>query len=349
MDIDAAYKLLGLSDDASEEEVKKAYREASKESHPDTATGSDDGQKAINEARKTILSYLDIREAVVPASPQSLSRYIDHAIARYAGPTSREEADRVQRIAVRPIQRVKRLAWGCGALTGMMVLLEKLAPTLLGLDENASQTFTGTLTTVAAVFGLMGLALQLVVAWHKNHTEAAIDRLSDRRTCAQMLAQSLDFRDVASFQERDMHRAGVNTTVHTPFPFSLSCDLQTVLLRKAIEHQLVSIERPDEMTPSYAERYQLTFDPSLFQSPPPKPSTLTRPPTKRERWTGIGYAVALLASALGLAGYLHFSVHTHWALLPLILGVLLFFGGVAAAFEERTEQTPEASTERMDI
>lgn len=101
MDIEEAYSLLQLNDDASEEDVTQAYRKMSKQSHPDTDTGNDDRQKKINEARKTVLAYIDIRHAVVPVSPQSLSRYIDHAIGRYAGPTSREVADRAQRKAVR--------------------------------------------------------------------------------------------------------------------------------------------------------------------------------------------------------------------------------------------------------
>lgn len=350
MEIEEAYKLLQLSDDASEEDVAQAYRKASKQSHPDTATGSDDGQKRINEARKTVLAYLDIRDAVVPVSPQALSRYIDHAIGRYAGPTSREEADRVQRRAVRPIQQVKWLAWGLGGLTGLIAATEKLAPAFLGLDKNASEAFKGALTPVAAVFGLIGLVLQLVVSWHKNYTEAAVDRLSDRRTCAEMLAQSLDFQETATFQARDMRRGGANIAF---LAFFTASDLRPVLLRKAIEHQLVAVERPDEMTPGYTERYQLRFNPSVFQTPPPKPPAPTKPPTRAERLRGLWHAVAVvLAPTLGLASFLHFSVHTRWALLPLMLplifGILAFFGNVAAAFDERPLETPGASTESTD-
>ena len=348
MDIEEAYKLLQLSDDASKEDVAQSYRNASKQSHPDTATGSDDGQKKINEARKTVLAYLDIRDAVVPVSPQSLSRYIDHAIARYAGPTSREEADRVQRNAVWPIQRVKWLAWGFGGLTGLMAATEKLAPAFLGLGKNASESFTGALTPVAAVFGLMGLVFQLVVSWHKNHTETAVDRLSDRRTCAEMLAQSLGFQKTTTFQKGDMRRGGVNIAFPIPLTSLLNCDLRPVLLRKAIEHQLVAVERQDEMAPGYIERYQLRFEPALFQPPPPNPPAPTRPPTKAERLRGYGFALAVLALTLGLASYLHFNVHTRWALLPLIIGILAFIGGVAAAFDERPLETSEATTESTD-
>ena len=170
MDIEEAYKLLQLNGDASEEDVAQAYRKASKQFHPDTEIGTDDKQKKINEARKTALAYLDIRHAVVPVSPQSLSRYIDHAVGRYAGPTSREEAERVQRNAVRPIQYAKWLSWGFSGLIGLMAATEKLAPALLRLDKNASEAFTGALTPVAAAFGLIGLVLQLVVSWQKNHT-----------------------------------------------------------------------------------------------------------------------------------------------------------------------------------
>lgn len=344
MDIEEAYKLLQLNGDASEEDVAQSYRKASKQFHPDTATGTDDKQKKINEARKTVLAYLDIRHAVVPVSPQSLSRYIDHAVGRYAGPTSREEAERVQRNAVRPIQYAKWLSWGFSGLIGLMATTEKLAPALLQLDKNASEAFTGALTPVAAAFGLMGLVLQLVVSWQKNHTEATVDRLSDRRTCAEMLAQRLDFQEISTFQEGDMRHGGSN--IAFPMPFTL--DLRPVLLRKAIEHQLVAVERPDEMTPGYTERYQLKFDLSVFQPPPPKPPVPTRPSTRAERLRGLGLAAAVLAPTLGLASYLHFSVQTRWALLPLIIGILCFIGFVIEAFEERALESLEGSTESTD-
>lgn len=345
MDIEEAYKLLELNDDASEADVTKAYHKASKQFHPDTATGTHDQQKKINEARKIVLAYLDIRHAVVPVSPQSLSRYIEHAVGRYAGPTSREEAERLQRNALRPIQYAKWLAWGFSGLTGLMATIEKLAPALLRLDKNASEAFTGALTPVAAASGLMGLVLQLVVSWQKNHTEAAVDRLSDRRTCAEMLAQCLNFQEITTFQEGDMRRRGTNkgfTMLLTPL---LNLDFSSVLLRKAIEHQLVAVERPDEMTPGYTEHYKLKFDPSVFKPPPPKPPVPTRPSTRTERLRGLGCAAAVLAPTLGLASYLHFSVHTRWALLTLIIGTLVFIGSVIETFAERPLETLEGSKE----
>ena len=348
MEIKEAYKLLKLSDDASKEDVAEAYRKASKQSHPDIATGNNDEQKKINEARKMVLAYHDIRDSVVPVGPQALSRYIEQAVGRYAGPTSREKADRVRRRTVRPIQQAKWVAWGLGGLTGLMAVAEKLAPTFLGLDKNASESFKGTLAPVAAGFGLMGLVLQLVVSWHKNHTEATLDMLSDRRTCAEVLAQSLDFKDTTIFQEVDMRRGSPNIVFPAPFTTLLNFDVRPILLCKAIEHQLVAIVRPDEMTPGYTEFYELRFDPSLFRPPPPNPPTPTRPPTIAECLKGLGCAVTALIPTLGLASYLHFRIHTRWALLPLIFGTMIFLGAVIVAVDKRPIETPLSTKENTD-
>jgi curved DNA-binding protein CbpA len=57
------YEVLGVSPDATDEDIKKAYRKRAQETHPDTETGSSDEFTELNEAytilldRKSRLTY----------------------------------------------------------------------------------------------------------------------------------------------------------------------------------------------------------------------------------------------------------------------------------------------------
>lgn len=48
------YEILGISKDASQDEIKKAYRKKSKELHPDTSTGDEEKFKQVREAYDTL-------------------------------------------------------------------------------------------------------------------------------------------------------------------------------------------------------------------------------------------------------------------------------------------------------
>jgi molecular chaperone DnaJ len=48
------YKILGVSETASEEEIKKAYRKLARQYHPDRQTGNEAKFKEINEAYQTL-------------------------------------------------------------------------------------------------------------------------------------------------------------------------------------------------------------------------------------------------------------------------------------------------------
>ena len=48
------YKILGVNSDASESEIKKAYRKLSLQYHPDKQTGDAEKFKNINEAYQTL-------------------------------------------------------------------------------------------------------------------------------------------------------------------------------------------------------------------------------------------------------------------------------------------------------
>ncbi|MDP2855870.1 MAG: DnaJ domain-containing protein, partial [bacterium] len=54
MDNKDYYKILGVNKNASEEEIKKAYRKMAHQYHPDKAGGSGDKFKEVNEAYQVL-------------------------------------------------------------------------------------------------------------------------------------------------------------------------------------------------------------------------------------------------------------------------------------------------------
>jgi molecular chaperone DnaJ len=48
------YKILGISENASQDEIKRAYKKLAKEHHPDLNGGDDSQFKKINEANNTL-------------------------------------------------------------------------------------------------------------------------------------------------------------------------------------------------------------------------------------------------------------------------------------------------------
>ena len=59
------YKVLGLAPDASDEEVKKAYRELAKKYHPDLHPGDEEAAKRMNEINT---AYDQIKSGNIPSA-----------------------------------------------------------------------------------------------------------------------------------------------------------------------------------------------------------------------------------------------------------------------------------------
>lgn len=274
MEIETAFKLLGLPTSASPEEIKKAYRQLSRETHPDTVAGTEEGQVSLNAAYERALAYSRISDAVVPIGRDALVREIRHIVG--GGANAREKARARLRRRHRPIQWLKWLAWIAGGVASALAFAgESLG--FLPWPEQDSAALERALALYSAVFGLTGLALHGLVSWNTRRLEAYVDSLASRRQCAAELAEALAYEDKSIVSEEDVRPGSARATQHSsanelPVPLSNyllgAADFGPVLVAKAVEHGLLRPLDQQELTPDSMEKYQVSYRPSLFRPPP---------------------------------------------------------------------------------
>ena len=108
MEIEEAYKILGLSNEANEDEVNSAYKELIKKHHPDK-TGESEFSYSLNEARDTIVSYLASKNS------RAVALIVTTALSKYREADKREaeiknELDQIiNELSKRPKSRIERL------------------------------------------------------------------------------------------------------------------------------------------------------------------------------------------------------------------------------------------------
>lgn len=335
MEIERAFQILGLRVGSSEDEIRGAYRERSKSTHPDAVGGDTEKQKELNEAYQRAKAYSKIEDAVVPFSSKALAKNLRVAIAPYISNVAAEKARTIHRQRTRSIQKLKWISWAFGLVTAAMVLFAENASRLPGIPSDQIEELTKLWAPVSLSFGLIGLLLQFIVTWNERRIEDFLDLISEKRECAKQLAERLGYEDLTSFKWQDLRSDWPESpTPLPPVPWVSSLgDLTPVLIAKAVEHGLVVPEEVPELTPYWDPIYSLQFNPALFKPAPPAPATPPKPRTAAEIRSEIGCFSGALVVMCGAA----FGVALVWKSLWAVVPALFALGAASIVVESFRE------------
>ncbi len=327
MDIEDAFKHLELSIDASEEEVRSAFRQLSKRAHPDVQESIPEEQTLLNEARDTALAYIKIRNAVVPISPSNLTQQIRTAVATYNAEPASELARSQFKQRTLSLNLLKWVSWAVGAFAALITLTKGNLVVLNLPSVGAEEEMRRMLGMLAFMFGFAGIVIQFFLKYSEHRMEAFLNRIASKVECARRLARELDFEDVETVTEK--HFSGDSESILPVFPM-IFFETTPIILQRAVEHDLLRPIEAEAVTPDFRQTYSVNFKPSAFWTPPPPPP---KPRTLHEIRNGLLVAIGLLGS-LGLItlGLVYFGFKW-WGLIPGSIAIIWALG-TAVEFSE---------------
>ena len=148
----SAYKLFGLSPGASEEEIRKRYRELVKKFHPDVNKDANAEKKfieiqdAYEELMREPEAQLDIDHPAEPTFQEEYTAYREHARQQFQA-RKKKEAEELEKLYVRLQTGPIHLLHRCIALGSLIVLLS-LCLDLILPNQRVSAVITSYSTDV---------------------------------------------------------------------------------------------------------------------------------------------------------------------------------------------------------
>lgn len=322
LSIEKAFTLLGLSEDATEEELRRTYRKKSGEHHPDKPDGDNAAQSKINEAYTIALEYLSNKRGIIPLTVEKSLMHVDHALSQQkAFLRAKETTERLRKSKTYNLNRLKYLMWFIGATTGVVALFGKtLLPMLVPEGKDYFDTVRLLFANLTFVLGILGFFLQWGVTSIQNRIDSYAEEISDKKTCASRLSEVLKYTDHPVIDEtKIIHsnpQGGPSNAISLPFPIPTlhGSDLYSILLQKSLEYGLLEEIEQKELRPNTIARYKVTFSPMLFK-PQDIPKQDPKPMTVREaRSMLLAVVVLLLLFGSGTA-WLGIVKKSLWALL----------------------------------
>lgn len=179
MNIERALSILGLSATDGLEQASKAFRDLSKDLHPDSPDGSHDDQVELSEAYEAVKAHLSGR-ALVPLDVKRAVTVFERTISRQSGAqlATRYSVELTRRRTA-SVQRVKYLAFLLASVAGLLGFLDILSDLPVSLKSS--------LKTMTIVFGSAGGLLQFLVQRQAHLLDALNARLDDDRECIRLL------------------------------------------------------------------------------------------------------------------------------------------------------------------
>ena len=271
--IEKAFSILGVSTDATEEEVKKAFRKKCKVHHPDKPGGDNFAQSEINDAYAIAIEFLSSNKGIIPLEVEKSLLLVNHALAQQqAMLRANENAGRLRRNKTANLNRLKYVMWLLGAAAAMMALFGKTLFPIFAPEGSEHYQITKLLfTQLTFVLGALGLFIQWRVTSIQNRIDTYIAELADRKTCASYLSEVLEYKDFQIVNETKIHYSDRYSGNSNPMPILFqfialpTSELSQILLQKSIEHGLLEEIEQEELKPESITRYSVVFKPSLFK------------------------------------------------------------------------------------
>jgi len=360
MTVERAFEILGLSSDADDGALRKAYHKLSFVNHPDMPSGDPRRQAELNEAYEIASAAVTGRNALVSARLGRSIQNFEKAIeSQHAGQRANEEAQRLVRGSVRQLQSWKNAILMGGLASAALAAFGKdLVPWLLSNKDPAQQAaLQPVLIAIVGVCGLMAAFLQLSVKRIEDRVEAFVQEVSDPRKCAAELARVLDYEDVNVVDEDRIISASIKVplvfalrevTLQRSLPSAARDEWFRVLVLKAIEHGLLVPIKPERVTPAMVVQYNVAFEPSRFRLPPPPPPIPRLPKDARsDAILFAGMFLVFVSATLALA----LLKHTLWSILPGFFsfgGLMGFIASVAEMREARNRLVDDTNSREAD-
>ena len=328
--IDKAFSLLGLSTDATEEELKQAYRTKSCKHHPDKLGGDNDAQSKINEAHTIALEYLRNKRGITLFNAEKSLVHVGQRIAQQqAFLRAKEVAENLKKNKTNIFNRLKYLMWLLCAFAGIAALFgETLFPIFISEESEHFKIARSYFASLTFALGISGFILQWIVTLIENQIDAYMAELSDKKACASYLSKALDYIDHPIVDETNIMHSnclfGRFILLNSILP---NLELSSILLQKSLEHGLLEEIEQEVLKPNTVIQYSIAFKPSLFK-PQDIPKQESKPMTSSEAKSMFSFAIFLL---------LLFGSGTIWLVfkksLWSILTGFLFLGLVGMAME----------------
>ncbi len=194
-----SFEMLGISADATENEVKSAFRRLSNQLHPDKENGDNDKQVELNKAYEIAKQAVESGTSLILIETAlALENSNQALILQQEYQKTNLLVGQIKRNGTSGIRSLRDFALVIGLISGAMALA-KTNLLSISLDQNIKDS----LGVVAFVFGFFALFLQFLFTSAKNRIDDYLEYISDKNNCAQELARHLEYNDMEQFSENE--------------------------------------------------------------------------------------------------------------------------------------------------
>ena len=264
-EVSVAFEKLNLPLIASEQEVKKAFKELSRVHHPDKEGGSTAKQTEINKAYEIALKVASTGTGLILSETENsllaINKSLNIQIAQ--GKIDQFNKD-YEKKSIKPFLKQRNVVYGLVILSTVIALFGKnILPLFSSIDKGTMSMVQAYFGGASFLLGILGLHFQSQATTSQHKIDDILNSLPNKSTCAGELANLLNYEDITEFKENNLLSKETKTSTYKKLS---SSQKNKLIIIKALEHGLISKNDEEVISPSSVEVYKLNqiFKPSLF-------------------------------------------------------------------------------------